>query len=670
MINIYLDVETFCIPDLKKVGTYKYVSHPSFDPLCYSYAFDNGEIRRWVKGDLPPPVLAAAIRDGNPIRAWNAPFERLVISQRPWIFGLDFIPPITQYRCDMALAATQGYPLELDKAAPAMGLSVVKDKKGKGIMLKLCRSRKPSKLNSAIRWTPETAYDDFQHLYRYCDQDVRTHREIHLSLHQQELTEFEQLVWIHTVLQNDRGLTIDINSAKRIYSLIQKYKLQRNEDLEAHTGEAVTAATQRDRLLTFVNNYQCNLPDLKADTVKNYLKEYGDLDHPTIHAIKIRQEVSRTSTAKYPKMLEMADTQGVVRGNLQYYGAIRTGRFAGRGLQFHNFPRLTPSDPEEALRTIEYAADPMDIGKQLLRSMVIAPPGYDLIVSDFSSIENRVLHWYARDHKTLRDFEAGKCQYREYASERFGIPYDAISIEQRTAMKPVVLALGFKGWTTALISQAETYDIELSEEEALSECKFYRNKYSEVVALWEGWETTAISAVQGSLINKVYEYAGILFQTVNDVLYVTLPSGRSLAYPNPRYQQVTRYWGPEGGLTPKAYFELAPEQQIEYRKSTKYTVVFKGLHNYHWCDCILTTQTLTNNIVQGTARDILCIGAVNVEKIGFPVLATVHDEVISIAPKGYGNLDKFNLAMCAMPEWCKGLPLMAEGYIAQRYKKG
>lgn len=667
MINIYLDVETYCDLDIKKVGAYRYVIHPSFEILCYSYAFGMGEIRRWENGAVVSPVLGAAIKDGNLIRAWNAPFERLVISQKPWLFGIDFRPPLTQYQCDMALAASFGYPLDLDSAAPAMGLDIVKDKAGHTVMMKVSRPRKHSVHK---RWTLENAYDDFQILYKYCDQDVNTQRAVHLALPEQELPPFEQKVWIHTQLQNDRGLTIDVPAVHKINKAIDKYKGKRNADLSNVTSDTIMAATQRDRILQYVNAFNIGLPDLTADTVGSYLKLYGTMDHPAIETLKIRQQLSRTSCAKYKKLLDMLDEYGVVRGNLQYYGAIRTGRFAGRMFQVHNLPRRTAKDPEETLRTIEFSGDPMADGKSLLRSMIIAPPGAELVVADYSSIENRVLHWYARDHRTLQDFRNGLCQYRAYGAARFGIPYNQITDEQRTAMKPVVLALGFKGWITALISQAENYGIELSEDDALAECKFYRNKYLEVVALWEGWETAAISAVTSQAVNRQYEYAGIIFQLIADCLYVRLPSGRLLAYPNPRYMKVTRYWGPEGGLSPQKYHELSELEKLDYRKSTKYTIVFKGIYNYQWCDRILTANVLTNNIVQGTARDILCIGAINVELEGYPVMATIHDEAVASAPIGMGNLGIFNAAMCRMPKEYEGLPLAADGYIAPRYKKG
>lgn len=655
MHKVFIDFETYGGLDLRLVGSHRYIEHPSFDLLCMAYAVDDEEPELWLPEDKTLPLRVRKIIDQPDTRiyAHNAGgFETLILQKYPRILGKH---KLHKFVDTQALAAAAGLPLGLDKAARAAGVALHKDPKGSRLIVKLSRPRKITKNNKDARWTPATAEKDFYEMYDYCLQDVIVTRALVDALPFDDLTANEQRVWRHTIIQNNRGVPVDLPSVQSIRVVLDKQVKKRTAQLNTITHGRVKTIQQRDKILAFIKDQGLVLPDLTAATVKSTLENKA-LDTKVRAVLEIRRQLAKTSTKKFTRILAMVSKDGRVQGNVQYYGA-HTGRFAGRGIQIHNLPRAKVTNPDEALeifRTedLDQAMDYSDqmvhsLASKLIRPIICTTPRKELIVSDYSSIENRALHWLAGDIDTLKEFKAGLDQYKTFASARFGVPYKEVTAIQRQYGKVCILGLGYGAGPDTLIDVAAQYGLELNVSEATQARDFYRSKYALVPKLWRGLMKAAVRCVTNG---REAAFGPITFRWTHyfNSLLMFLPSGRCIFYPGAVIQSAKMPWTDKDN-------RVVYQEALHYQEGQILKNVSPGL--------------LTENLVQAVARDILVEGAMNVEAAGYKVIGTVHDEVIAEGKKGSGDLYEFNRLMCEAPDWAKGLPLKAEGYTARRYKK-
>ena len=651
MTKLWIDFETYSDLDIKKVGLYKYIQHPSFYPWCLAYAIDDEEVELWSNYEEMSLTLVKALTNPTAkIYAHNAEFEWQVLKK----IGYDI--SLRRFVDTQALAGTFGYPLSLDKFCKAVGLSESKHSSGTRLINKLCTPQKKTIKNPSGRWFPDTAPKDFYSLYAYCMQDVEIMRQTVRRLPMDELSSLEQYVWMHTILQNSRGVQIDIQTVNNIRLMLREFKAQGEKKLQIATGGDVKTAKQLDKMKSFLNKNGLKIPNLTKETVEMHLK----ISMPRVcrEVLLLRQQLAHSSVAKFDKMQQMCGKDGRVRGNLAYYAA-HTGRFAGRGIQVHNLPRAKVDNPEEVIADFNTYAFKVLIQKYpdlnatasaLIRPMITAEEGKNLTVADYSSIENVVLHWAAGDEKTLQDFKNGLCQYKVYSAARLAIKYDEVTKEQRQQSKPDVLGLGYGGGYRALISVAAGYGIILGVGEAQERVKFYRNRYKKIPQFWRNVFNKAKEAIETKdpqvLITPNIK---LEFRCAGGYLFILLPSGRRLSYPKVRLNAV---WS----IKVRGH-EVPMTADISYM----------GVKNNTWMRIGTHPGMLVENIIQAMARDILVYGLLCAEQAGYKILMSVHDE--GIAEGTAGNVDEFCEYLCMRQSWAKTIPLKADGYIAKRYRK-
>ncbi len=657
MDKLFLDFETYCDLDIKEVGLYKYLAHPSFHPWCCGYALNDESPYMWTTESLEG-VFGEFLQDPSiKLVAYNAEFELGVINTVWPEFNVTSERMIDV----MALACSYGYSLGLDKFCGAMGLPVGKDKKGTALIRKLCMPQKKTAFNTEGRWYPDTAPKDFEGLYDYCKTDVEIMRDAYNRLPSDDLTALEQLIWRHTVLQNQRGLPIDVDTARAVRHMLRVYNIEMQKELSTLTDGAVRTGKQVKKIREYLEDREdVVLPNLKAETVAEVLRD-GGLPPVATRVLEIRQLLAHSSTAKFDSMVNR-EHEGRVHGNLAYHWA-HTGRFAGRGLQIHNLPVATLDDPEDAIDKFQtYKLDTIQesypnvnhTASALIRPSIKASEGKKLLVVDYTSIENVFLHWVAGDMKTLKDFSNGIDQYKRYASRRFDVDYDDVTKEQRTYAKPCVLGLGYGGAEGALIHVAKGYGIELDRAKAKVDVKFYRKKlYPMIPTLWYEVfnlaKETIASREPNVLITKTTR---IEFRYAGGYLFILLPSGRRLAYPSVE--------------TNSTWVVNVKGKPVQFEAGISYV----GLKNGIWGRHGIHPGLMTENIIQGLARDCLCYGTLCAEQGGYPVLATVHDEAICEVPDNSSyTVEELSELLCTLQAWSADVPVSAEGYEAYRYRK-
>lgn len=647
-MKLWLDFETFCELDLKKVGLYRYIYHPSFHVWCCAWAVGNGQVHL-VKGINNVPV---GVNDPNvQIYAHNAEFEYNVLKR------IGYKIPIKRFTDTMALAGRYGYPLQLDKFAKAIGLPYGKTANSTRLINKLCQPKKPTIKDPSNKWTPDTAPQDFKDLYTYCKNDVDIMRKAVNMLSSQELTPYEQLVWGHTIMQNERGLGIDIRSVKNIQAHLQSFDLELTTEYGKITG--LNSVKQYVALKEWFHSYGVKIPNVGADTVTEWLDK--SIPDECRRVLQLKQMLGHSSTAKFDKMLMLVNKDNRVRSNLAYHVA-HTGRWGGRGIQPHNLPRFSHEDPEEVLRifnecaykVVKYHYPEMHkTASGLVRPAIISAEEKKFVCGDYRSIENVVLHWLAGDKKTVQDFANGLDQYKVYSSDRLNKHYDKITKEERQQSKPDVLGLGFGAGWTALVGVAAGYGVSLSPREADLRVKFYRRKYREVVKLWRNIYNNALIAIR----HKTYRQLDLLYTTINfssdgTNLWIYLPSGRELFY---REIKLDAVW----------YIKVRGKN-IPMTSEISYM----GVKSNQWLRIGTHPGMLTENIVQALARDCLAHGLLCVEQEGWPVVLSVHDEILCEVPDtDEWRVEDMCKIMCTKRDWNKTLPLFADGWQGYRYKK-
>lgn len=658
MQHLSIDLETFSDINISKSGLYKYVQSPNFQILLFGYAWnfnaDDVKVIDLAQGEKIPEELIQALQSSNVIKhAYNAPFEWYCLNKF-------FESPICQWQDTMLHGLYCGYTAGLAATGAALGLPEDKRKMsvGKALIKLFCVPCKPSKSNgNRTKTLPQHEPEKWDLFKEYNRQDVVTEMEIEKRLSVFPVPEQEQRLWELDQQINARGVKVDqdlINGALSVNDTITNELM--NEAISISGLDNPKSVQQLSKWLEKETGTE--ITDLRKDTVKDLIKTTDD--DKSKRMLEIRQELSKTSVKKYTAMKEAACADDRVRGLLQFYGANRTGRWAGRLVQVQNLPRsyietldharsCVKQKKIDALKLI-YGSIP-DTLSQLIRTAFIPSDGNLFVDADFSAIEARVISWLAGEQWRLDVFRSHGKIYEASASQMFGIPIEKIKkgnpeYALRQKGKVAELALGYGGSSGALINMG-AIAMGLKEEELPEIVHRWRSTNKRIVDLWYSIENTALSVmrtgqpqvIKGLLIAHEGDY-----NTQQDFLTIRLPSGRKLFYAKPFIGQ--NEWGSDS---------------IFYHGMNQTTKKWETVSTYG--------GKLVENIVQAIARDCLAENIKKLSELGYQVVFHVHDEIILDVPEQYADLDAVCKIMGQPISWAPGLPLKADGFIAKFYKK-
>ncbi|WP_353424003.1 DNA polymerase [Christensenella massiliensis] len=648
MKTLALDIETYSDIDLKKAGAYAYSASPNFTILLLAYAFDNEPVAviDLANGETIPHDILNALTSPDIVKtAYNANFERTCLAA----YLKKAMPP-EQWRCTAVLAATAGLPRSLAGVGSVLGLPEDKQKQkiGGSLIRLFC---------SPERKMPNDYPEKWELFKQYNAQDVVVEREIRERLSYIEIPLDEQRLWELDQKINDTGVCIDMPF---IHSAIRGDTENRERLMKA--AQALTGLENPNsgkQMLDWIEQET----GLRFDSLR---KEFiSDIDREcdsviVSEALRMRQELSKTSVKKYTAMVNGACPDGRIRGLLQFYGANRTGRWAGRFVQVQNLPKNKIPDLELARELVgvgDFEAVKILFGSipetlsQLVRTAFIPSAGCRFIVSDFSAIEARVIAWLAGEKWRLQVFNSHGRIYEASAAQMFKVPIEKIvkgnpEYALRQKGKVAELALGYQGSKGALI-QMGALDMGLEEEELLPLVSTWRTANPNIVRMWNDIESAAMEALSGA--GRVpYKY-GIEFEFTHGRLAVRLPSGRKLSYFKPRLEPHPKYQG----------------MQITYEGTIQSGAAASG----GWGRIPTYGGKLTENIVQAVARDCLAVAMRRLDKQGYKIVFHVHDEVIVDVPKEESSAKEIADIMSGPIKWAPGLPLNADAYECAFYRK-
>ena len=654
MRTLLCDIETFSPVQLAKVGVYPYCEHPDFDLLLFGYSIDGGpvEIVDLANGQSMPDEVLAALVDPDVVKwAHNAAFERVCLSawlhrHHPDLLSAGFLDP-RQWRCTMIWSTYLGLPMSLDAVATVLKLDVQKDGAGKKLIKQFCTPATPSVLNGGKHRNPPSADPTgWARFIDYNRRDVEVELAIHDRLAFFPMPESEWDTYALDQRINDAGILLDhtlVDNAVAVDEHHRNASLARAQKL---TG--LDNPNSPIQLKQWLATRGCELEslakadvDAALDTATGAVKE----------VLELRGDLAKSSVKKYQAMQNVAGSDGRARGLIQFYGAGRTGRFAGRLVQVQNLPRNYLTDLDQArtlvrtgnLDALELLYDSVpDTLSQLIRTAFIPSEGCRFIVTDFSAIEARVIAWLAGETTTLAAFRAGKDLYCETASRMFGVPVEkhGVNGELRQKGKIAVLACGYGGSVGALKAMG-ALTMGLAEHELKPIVDAWRQANPHIVQLWADVEEAAIAAITS---RQPLRLRNLRFTVESGILFIELPSGRRLAYVQPRLGE--NRWG---------------GTSITYTGTTTAR---------RWGQLETYGGKLVENIVQAIARDLLVTGMHAVAKAGHKIVMHVHDEIVIDEPEnsGFTVTDACEL-MSMLPAWAEGLPLDADGYECNYYRK-
>lgn len=662
MIHLSIDLETYSDVNLKKAGLYRYVQSPAFEILLFAYSFDGAptQVIDMAQGEKIPLEVIHALTDPQCLKhAYNAAFEWYCLSK---YMGAQ-LPP-SQWRDTMLHGLYAGYTAGLDATGRALGIPEDKQKltTGKALIRYFCVPCKPTKANGGrTRNYPHHDLEKWALFKTYNGQDVVAEMEIERRLSVFPVPDFVQKQWETDLLINARGVAVDMDFCEGALELGETIRAQLTDEAVQLSGlQNPNSVKQLARWLSAETGD--DITTLRKETIKELLGR-DNADHVQ-RMLEIRQELGKTSTKKYDAIEAAVCDDGRVRGLLQFYGANRTGRWAGRLVQVQNLPR-TYTEPLEfarelvkgrkldALRTVY--GSPNDTLSQLIRTAFVAAPGNVLIDADFSAIEARVISWLADEEWRLEVFRTHGKIYEASASQMFGVPLERIkkgnpeySLRQRG--KVAELALGYQGGVPAM-RQMDTGKLlaDLPDEEIKDIVDKWRNTNPKIRNLWYSFNDAAIRVIQngGSLRVHCCTFArecdcirGTTCMTIS------LPSGRKLYYVEPAVGE-NRWGGP--------------------------SITYMGVNDKNkWGRIETYGGKLVENVVQAIARDCLAQAIEHLEAAGLPVVFHIHDEVVIDTAAFDTNdamLDKVVKIMSTPIPWAEGLPLGADGWVGAFFKK-
>lgn len=688
---LFSDLETFSQTPIK-FGTHKYAEQAEI--LLWAYAIDDGEVKVWdvTSGAAMPADLAEAFNDPDVRQVWHngGNFDRVVLR------ACGYPLPVERMFDTMVCALAHSLPGGLEQLGEVLGLAedMKKLQAGKGLIRLFCIPRpKNMKIRRATR---ETNPEEWAEFIRYAAMDIVAMREVYNRLPKWNYAGNELALWHLDCRINDRGVCVDLDLASAAIDATDRAQAGLAEDTFRLTDGEVGAATQRDALLQHIlAAYGVELQDMKASTIENLLDGDGrgrvdDLPQPVRELLTIRLQASMTSAAKYRRVIEATNSDGRLRGLLQFCGASRTGRWAGRVFQPQNLPRptLEQDDIDLGIQAMKCGVadimfeNVMALASSALRGVIVAPEGKKLVVADLSNIEGRVLAWLA--HETWKidafsefDMGCGHDLYKMAYAKAFGIRPEDVDKHMRQVGKVMELALGYEGGVGAFLTFAAAYGIDLEamavkalpaipanilaeakdalawtkrqkrdtfglSDDAWMVCESFKRAWRYGHPNISAWWKEIDEAARLAIANKGVEFQArkVSFRRNGNWLLCTLPSGRKLSYP---------------GIA-------MDEGQITYMGVNQFSRKWSRLKTY--------SGKLAENITQAVARDVLAANMPRIERAGYEIVLSVHDELICETPntKAYDH-GTLSMLMATPPSWALSLPLAAAGFETLRYKK-
>ena len=659
---VSLDFELAGVLDLTEYGADVWTKHPDTVPILAGFAIDH-EPPRVLGFDLLDKNLVAptlpevhyakvhasdllnAVGAGAEIHAWNAAFEWAV-----WNnicvprFGWPELP-IERFFCTMCAAACAGLPMSLDDASKAVGSPHVKDKAGYAVMKRMARPRRFDPNHQPVWWHREDTVK-LKQLIAYNLADVEAERDVHLRIPRMQPRERE--IWLVDQHMNQRGLPVDRELLTALHAITLQELLRLNAEIRRITNGEVGGATQNVKLLEWVQERGYPHASLAKDTLADFIGsvEFSWLERDVKDVLLLRAEAAKTSTAKLAA-INAYSPDGQARNLVQYGGAVRTLRWAGRGPQIQNFPRPVVKHVDQAIEQILKGMDadslrllfgrPLDVVSSCLRGVFKAPEGFKFVVCDYHAIEAIVLAWLAEADDLLEVFRRGEDIYVYTAT--------MIGSDNRTLGKVLRLACGYGMGPDKFRETAATYKLILTLQEAREAVHEFRRANALIVHLWHALEFRAKSAISNP--SDTFTFQKIAFRMgdpkgrLAGSLLMELPSGRRLVYRNARI---------EDGR-----------------------IVYWGVNQYtrQWCELDTYGGKLVENATQAVARDLLAETMVQLDRLGVQLLTTVHDEIVAMVESDDAPalLGVMKAAMSTVPTWASGMPLSCAGGIVERYGK-
>ena len=663
MHNLSIDLETYSSVDIRKSGLYKYVQSPDFEILLFAYSVDGGkvEIVDFTAGEKVPDDIIAAMN--NPLcikHAYNAAFEWYCLSKDNHFTEKERNSWLSQWRCTMLHGMYLGYPGGLAAVGEALGIAEDKKKLsiGKALINYFCKPCKPSKANGyRTRNLPHHAPEKWELFKEYCRQDVVTEMTVENNLSWFPVPESVQHEWELDLRINSFGVKLDTELIEGALAVSETITAELMSEAANITGlDNPKSVAQLKKWLEAETDSE--IDNLSKETVSDMLK--AGVPQPHVQRmLELRQELSKSSVKKYTAMEKAICEDGRARGLIQFYGANRTGRWAGRLIQVQNLPRTYIENlslardyvKEKNIFMLKFTyGDAPDTLSQLIRTAFIPSEGNKFAVADFSAIEARVIAWLAGESWRQEVFATHGKIYEASASQMFHVPIERIKkgnpeYALRAKGKVAELALGYQGGTGALINMG-ALKMGLSEEELPEIVSAWRSANPRIKDLWQSLENTALEVVQNCTAAGTH---GLYFSRecdpLNgiDFLVIQLPSGRKLYYPQP---------------------------VIMENKFGRPAIHYMGVGDSgKWMQLSTYGGKLTENIVQAIARDCLAVTLQRLEDAGYQTVMHIHDEAVVDCPAECADLDTLcNIMKQPMP-WAPELILNADGFVGDYYKK-
>ena len=648
MKKLSCDIETFSDVDLIRCGVYKYADSPNFEMLLFAYAVDDGDVHiiDIAGGEELPEEIIQAIKSDTVVKtAYNAQFERVCLSRYLKLPEGEYLNPQSWY-CTAVQAAELALPLSLADVGSVLGLERQKMTEGKELIKYFCVPCKPTKSNgNRTRNRPCHDINKWETFKKYCMRDVDVERQIADKLKMYPISDEEHRLYVLDQIINDRGVLVDCELAKQAVKLNSIQSAVAVEQAYMITGlENPNSVTQ---LKQWLKENGVEIESMSKKAVKSLADE---TDGDVSEMLKLRLLMAKTSVKKYEAVIRSVCSDNRVHGMMRFCGANRTGRWSGNILQPQNLPQNHLPDltlARDIVKDGDFEMLDMMFGNvpnvlsELIRTVLIPKPNHRFIVADFSAIEARVLAWIAGEQWRIDTFKNGGDIYCASASKMFKVPVEkhGVNGELRQKGKISELACGYGGSVGALKNMGAV-EMGVQENELQGLINDWRNANPHIVRFWYEVGNAAMKAIKEK---TTVPLGKLVFAYERGILFIRLPSGRRLSYIKPRIG-TNRFGGD--------------------------SITYMGINSAKKWDRLETFGgKLTENIVQGTARDLLANALINAANAGYDTVFHVHDEIICEVPNGYGSVDELCRLMCIKPEWADGLPLNADGFECEYYKK-
>jgi DNA polymerase len=645
---ISIDIETFSSVDLGKSGVYRYAEGEDFEVLLFGYSIDGGEAKviDLACGDKIPPLIISALSDPTITKwAFNAQFERICLSRFLGFPTGTYLDP-SGWHCTMVWSATLGLPLSLEGVGSVLGLEKQKLQEGKNLIKYFCVPCSATKTNGGRRRNlPHHDTEKWETFKAYNKRDVETEIGIQEKLSKFPVSNTEWDNYRLDQIINDRGITLDMDFVKQAICCDEVTKTRLRGLMQNLTSLENPNSVQQMKEWLADNGLETDTlgKAAVAELIKTAPPDLGEV-------LSLRQELAKSSVKKYTAMENVVGSDGRARGLIQFYGANRTGRYAGRLIQVQNLPQNHLPDLEAARNLIKAGFfDAVDmlydstssVLSELIRTAFVPKDGSRFIVADFSAIEARIIAWFAGEKWRMDVFENGGDIYCASASQMFHVPVEKNGINGHLRQKGKIaeLALGYGGSVGALKSMG-ALQMGVLEEELQPLVTAWRQSNPRIVKLWWDVDKAAMVAVRQKTATETH---GIRFTYQSGMLFITLPSGRNLVYVKPR---------------------------IGVNQFGSDAITYEGVGGTKkWERIESYGPKFVENIVQATARDILTEAMLRLSASSFEIVMHVHDEAVLEVPLGKSSVDEICQIMAVKPKWANGLLLSADGYECEFYKK-